>query len=321
MKDLLAGIQTVVNPQLDQDPSPQITIGMPVYNGERFVIEAIESVLNQTSRDLVLIISDNSSTDSTSAICREYERTDPRVRYIRQEQNLGGYRNFEFVLNAAQTPFFCWLACDDAMEVDYLKTALDVLNRDESVVLVATDMNVVDSDGRVIDERCMTKIRPTIRWTTRSAQLFQLSSGFANYAIYGVMRTAPAVTAFRNAPELSMLNGHEMSFLSRMACEGEVLSLPEKLFRYRKHDASSFAQEVEASRKSSPVAAEIRRSKHLLQLIFDQLQVLTRSAKPWPAKVEISTRVGFAYLGKLPRLAQVWARAFRTRQAESPNRP
>src|SRR5262245_34588306 len=77
--------------------APSVSVGMPVYNGAQFVARAIESVLNQELSDLELVICDNASTDETQSICMDYARRDPRVRYFRNEKNLGAMANFSRV--------------------------------------------------------------------------------------------------------------------------------------------------------------------------------------------------------------------------------
>ena len=92
---------------------PIVSIGLPVYNGEAFIGEALDSLLDQTHSDFELIISDNASTDATEAICREYVSRDPRVRYIRQAANQGILANYRAVLNEARSGLFMWASADD----------------------------------------------------------------------------------------------------------------------------------------------------------------------------------------------------------------
>jgi glycosyltransferase involved in cell wall biosynthesis len=106
---------------------PQVSIGMPVYNGEKYIRNALDSLLTQTFTDFELIISDNASTDNTQAISEEYVRRDPRVRYVRQQENKGAAVNFKFVLNSAQTDFFMWAAYDDLWAPDYLTDTMSLL--------------------------------------------------------------------------------------------------------------------------------------------------------------------------------------------------
>ena len=111
---------------------PQVSIGMPVYNGEPFIRKAIDSLINQTFKDFELIISDNSSTDCTEEICRQYAEQDIRIRYVRQSQNIGATANFEFVLDEALGKYFMWAAADDVRSHDFIELNLKFLmdNRD-----------------------------------------------------------------------------------------------------------------------------------------------------------------------------------------------
>lgn len=112
--------------------TPKVSIGMPVYNGEPFIKEALDSLLTQTFTDFELIISDNASTDGTEAICREYAAKDKRIRYIRQTENRGATANFQFVLDEAVGEYFMWAAHDDRWTKDYLLNATNTLT-DKSI--------------------------------------------------------------------------------------------------------------------------------------------------------------------------------------------
>ena len=101
--------------------SPQVSIGMPVFNGEATVCEAIDSILAQSFTEFELIISDNASTDGTEAICRKYAEKDARIKYFRQTENLGASRNFEFVLRRSIGAYFMWAAADDRRSADFLE--------------------------------------------------------------------------------------------------------------------------------------------------------------------------------------------------------
>lgn len=104
---------------------PKVSIGMPVYNGEAFIRAAVESLLAQTFKDFELIISDNASTDLTEKICRDYASKDPRIRYVRQKNNIGALGNFLFVLNEAAGDYFMWNAADDYRSSDCVEYYLD----------------------------------------------------------------------------------------------------------------------------------------------------------------------------------------------------
>lgn len=103
------------------DCIPTVSIGMPVYNGAKYIREALDSLLVQTFTDLELIISDNASTDDTQAICEEYAQRDPRISYVRQSENKGALANFQFVLDQASGEFFMWAAADDRWDEHWIE--------------------------------------------------------------------------------------------------------------------------------------------------------------------------------------------------------
>jgi glycosyltransferase involved in cell wall biosynthesis len=117
---------------------PKVSIGMPVYNGKKYIREALDSLLAQTFTDFELIISDNASTDGTEDICREYVKKDSRVRYVRQSQNMRAVWNFNFVLEEARGEYFMWASHDDCWNSRYLRVCFDTFDRSSKIVLVST---------------------------------------------------------------------------------------------------------------------------------------------------------------------------------------
>lgn len=109
---------------------PRVSIGMPVYNGDKYVRDALDSLLAQTFSNFELIISDNGSTDKTSSICEEYAKRDARILYVKQSENKGAVTNFQFVLDRARGEFFMWAAYDDLWAKNYLRDALALLNEE-----------------------------------------------------------------------------------------------------------------------------------------------------------------------------------------------
>lgn len=132
----------------DTPAVPQVSIGMPVYNGEPFIREALDSLLAQTFTDFELIISDNASTDGTEAICRDYAAKDKRIRYVRQAENRGAAANFQFVLDEAVGEYFMWAAADDVWDRQWIAALLPVTKSCQCLVYgrVAT----IDGDGQRI---------------------------------------------------------------------------------------------------------------------------------------------------------------------------
>ena len=97
-----------------------VSVGIPVFNGERTIAAAIESILSQSHSNLEVIISDNGSTDRTGEICQAFAQRDSRIRYVRQNTNIGAVANFVYVLESATGPFFMWAAADDYRSLDFI---------------------------------------------------------------------------------------------------------------------------------------------------------------------------------------------------------
>jgi glycosyltransferase involved in cell wall biosynthesis len=108
---------------------PKVSVGMPIYNVADVVENAIQSILDQTFTDFELIISDNNSTDETTAICERFALSDPRIRLIKQPVNMGGEANFKFVLDQAKGEYFTWAASDDMRTEGFLEKNIAFLEK------------------------------------------------------------------------------------------------------------------------------------------------------------------------------------------------
>jgi glycosyltransferase involved in cell wall biosynthesis len=128
---------------------PRLSIGLPVYNGESYLAESIESLLGQTFEDFELIISDNASTDCTADICRRYAKQDSRVRYVRQPRNIGLSPNHNFVFAEARGELFKWAAADDLYARDLLRHCVEALDEHPDVVLAHAWEAAIDDAGAV----------------------------------------------------------------------------------------------------------------------------------------------------------------------------
>jgi len=132
---------------LSDDRIPEVSVGMPVYNGERYLAEAVQSILDQTFADFELIISDNASTDGTAEICEELAGRDPRIRYARQAVNIGAIRNWDFVACAARGTFFKWTSANDRCDRMMLEKCVNVLRREDDAVLCYGRTCLIDGHG------------------------------------------------------------------------------------------------------------------------------------------------------------------------------
>src|SRR5215212_2547350 len=106
---------------------PQVSLGVPVYNGEKYLAEALESLLQQDYADFEIIISDNASTDGTEEICRNFAGRDKRIRYYRNETNIGASPNYNRTFELARGRYFKWCAHDDVCLPAFVRRAAEVL--------------------------------------------------------------------------------------------------------------------------------------------------------------------------------------------------
>src|ERR1700722_6330272 len=115
--------------------APRLSIGLPVYNGENYLAETLDSLLGQSYENFELIISDNASTDGTAGICRSYMKQDSRIRYICQPRNIGLAPNHNFLVGEARGELFKWADHDDLCARDLLASCVDALDEYPDVVL------------------------------------------------------------------------------------------------------------------------------------------------------------------------------------------
>ena len=128
---------------------PRLSIGLPVYNGGRYLADSLDALLGQSYEDFELIISDNASTDDTSEICRHYESQDARIRYCRQARNIGLSPNHNFVVEAAQGELFKWASYDDLYARELLERCVEALDERPDVVLAHSWTAHIDESDAV----------------------------------------------------------------------------------------------------------------------------------------------------------------------------
>ena len=131
---------------------PLISIGVPVFNGEDYIREALDSLLAQSYANLEINIYDNASTDRTEEICRLYCAKDRRIRYHRNARNLGLLPNWRRALDLAAGDYFMWAAHDDYWSTNYLETLLECLLAYPKAVLAAGKTVFVDGTGSIREE-------------------------------------------------------------------------------------------------------------------------------------------------------------------------
>jgi len=207
---------------------PVVTIGMPVFNGERYLRGALATLQDYTQFELV--ISDNGSTDGTEAICREFQQSDPRIRYIRQPENRGPAWNFAFLVREAHSEYFMWAAHDDLWAPSYIGKCLEKLQAHPNAVLCCTEIDFIDAAG-ASSEEWKRKIYKNIETLGMSVpdRVHELISRIGWFAIYGLMR----LEAIKKTSLERIAYGADVLLLLELLLQGDFVKVPEPLFQYR----------------------------------------------------------------------------------------
>ena len=212
--------------------SPLVTIGLPVYNSEKYVAKSLESLLSQTYTDFILIINDNASTDSTPDICKRYATQDERVRYYRNEQNIGNPRNFNRILELTETKYLKWSTADDLWDPAFLERAMEVMESDPGVILCYPKTYLIDADGQITreyeDNLHLMQDDPADRF------LQLLKDIGLSHQHLGVMRVDDVRKTHLLRPHVAS----DINLLAEMTLYGKIYELPERLFYRRFHNTS-----------------------------------------------------------------------------------
>jgi glycosyltransferase involved in cell wall biosynthesis len=254
---------------------PLVSIGVPVYNGERFLPRALDSLLAQSLADFELIISDNASTDGTPAICREYARRDRRVRYVRQPVNIGAPRNWNAVVHEARGTYFKWASASDYCAPQMLERCVRQMQADPGIALCQGLTQLVDADEKPIEvyggDVVSNEARPSDRFA-RVAWLLAL-----NNAQCGVIR----LDLLRRTRLDRLYPGGDVALMAELALYGRFHVIPEVLL-YRRQSTATFSSmltPLEAQRLFNPNARApmtfLRARRHL-----DNLMSITRARIP-----------------------------------------
>ncbi len=209
-------------------PQKRVSIGLPVYNGERFIATALESLLGQTYADFELIVSDNASTDRTEEICRAFAERDARIRYIRQPENQGAVPNFNHVFEVSDSAYFKWAAVDDECHPNFLEKAVEVLDSHPDVIWCHSRSSHIDAYGELLEDADSLNVSYADRQAHTPDERFGavLMGKGGCLDSYGLIRS----DAIRKTPLYLPYYGPEKVFIAELALLGRYQEIPETLF-------------------------------------------------------------------------------------------
>lgn len=128
--------------------SPMISVVMSVYNGEKFILKAIESIKKQTYKNWELLIANDASTDSTKEILKKIKTK--KIRIINFKKNIGQHKAINYLLNISKGKYIAVLDSDDVASANRLQAQLNEMNKDSKLILVASFFKKIDDKNRII---------------------------------------------------------------------------------------------------------------------------------------------------------------------------
>lgn len=219
-------------------------MGLPVYNGEKYIEQSLNSILAQSYTHFELIISDNASTDRTMEICRAYADKDLRIHYYRNEVNLGAAPNHNRVFNLLSGDYFKWVGYDDLIHADFLKKCVEILDNKPEVVLCMPKSVLINENSEFIEdfEYEFDGSHPE-PYKRLQNLLLNLKTG---NPVYGLMRS----DVIRKTSLHGSFPSSDLVFLTELALYGQIYIIPERLFfrRYHREQSTKGVYAVERDR-------------------------------------------------------------------------
>ena len=234
-------------------PNPVVTIGLPIYNGAAYLETALRALLEQDFLSFEIVISDNCSTDSSPEICREFMARDARIRYYRNDRNLGAAANYNRVVELARGEYFVWANHDDLWSTDFITRCVTELERRPEAVLAYPRCAKIDANGKqvaaMIDalglggETAPERLRRFHDWFI----VLDEEDGWSTdkvealwMPVHGVMRTE----RLRETGMIGRYIASDTILIEELLMRGTFAEVEERLFFKRDHEERSMRASV-----------------------------------------------------------------------------
>jgi hypothetical protein len=204
--------------------TPRVSVVMSVYNGEAYLADALDSILNQSVRDFELIVVDDGSTDDTADILAQYRQTDDRINVHTHSSNLGIVASANDGCRLATGEYVARMDADDLCSPNRFERQLNYLSRHAEVGVLGTWFRVIDNAGRPTEIQRPPILPGVIGWTLLFANCFCNSSV--------MMRRAVVEQAGFYHSE-AMYGAEDYDLFVRLSRVTRLANLPEILCTYR----------------------------------------------------------------------------------------
>ena len=211
----------------------KIDILLATYNGEKYLKEQLNSILNQTYKNIRIIISDDCSKDTTPEILKEYQKKDDRIELHIQKNNLGVVKNIEFLLKQVKSPYYMLADQDDYWLPEKAEKSLEKL-KEEKADLVFGDLEVVDKNLNTMyssfnDYMLLTR---KINKYINSYKVNYLYNCITGCTVLAKKETIEKIIPLPTNSK-RVLHDHWIGLM--VALNGKLAYVPEKYIRYRQH--------------------------------------------------------------------------------------
>lgn len=250
--------------------TPRLSVGLPVYNGEEYLRPALDAVLGQTYTDFELVISSNASTDSTDEICQEYAARDPRIRFFRQEHNIGAAPNHDYVFRQSRGELFKWVSSDDLYARDLFERCIALLDEHPEAVLAHAWGAAIDGDGNVTQalEYPLNTESPRPSERLRSMMLDGDTPGaLCADDFYGVIRAE----ALRSVKPHGSYYHADYTFTAQLALLGTFVQVPDWLYFRRHHAGRLSLSDIQTACANLDPKRSDRRRNPAVRLVAEYL--------------------------------------------------
>lgn len=267
----------------------QIDILLATYNGEKYLQEQIESILEQTYSNIRLIISDDCSKDNTRKILEQYEKKDNRVKVYYQEKNLGYVKNFEFLLNKVENEIYALSDQDDVWNLNKVENTYNKLKE--------TNADLVFTDLEVVNEKLETLYPSFNDYMKLSRKIKKYKQDYRLQYLYNCVTgcTLMAKKKFFEMilplPTQSKYAIHDAWIACVIANNGKVEYLDERTIKYRQHENNQVGTE-----KVSHGFKEIEQVRELfLDVKLGLFETYVRNDKIFNDKLKKKNRESLQY--------------------------
>jgi glycosyltransferase involved in cell wall biosynthesis len=215
--------------------TPLVSIGLPTFNGEKWIEETINCLLKQDYPNFHIIISDNASTDSTGKICKAFPDNYENIKYFRQDNNIGGSENFNFLIQKAHGKYFMFAGDHDLFDLSYISRCVKELEQNNNINLCYSKSHLIGEEGDFIEEMNDTIITTGMSPVRR--YIYFLKNADRLNMLYGVIR----LDVLKNIRGFKKIIGPDDAILAELSLKGAFYQINEPLFFRRRNrpDAKS----------------------------------------------------------------------------------